>query len=305
MKIFTLKANENWILDRMFSDWKRKCEHIHTDDPNKADILWLLPPWQWQRIPPYFLVKKLVVVSIHHIVPEKFNAREFEERDRFVDHYHVPCEQTKNFIKDYTDKQISVIGYWYDAEFWHPLDKKESRRDLDISDDQFVVGSFQRDTEGSDLISPKLEKGPDLFIEYVKKLDKENLCILLGGWRRQYVINELNKENISYIYKEMAPLETIRKMYAACDLYVVSSRYEGGPQAVMEAPSMNVPIVSSDVGMASKILPDTCIIDVENETYIPTDEDVAACSERVTKFDLNTHVKNYEEMFLNLMEKGQ
>ena len=304
MKIFTLKANENWILDRMFSDWKRKCEHIHTDDLNEADIIWILPPWQWKRVPPYFLVNKLVVVSIHHIVPEKFNAREFNERDRFVDHYHVPCEQTKNFIKNHTDKQISVMGYWYDAEFWQPLNKEESRKELDIPNDQFVVGSFQRDTEGSDLTSPKLEKGPDLFIEYVKKLDKENLCILLGGWRRQYVINELNKENISYIYKEMAPLETIRKMYAACDLYVVSSRYEGGPQAVMEAPSMNVPIVSSDVGMASKVLPDTCIIDVENETYIPTDEDVATCSERVTKFDLNTHVKNYEEMFSNLIEKG-
>ena len=33
-----------------------------------------------------------------------------------------------------------------------------------------LVGSFQRDTEGSDLISPKLIKGPDIFIEIVKNM---------------------------------------------------------------------------------------------------------------------------------------
>ena len=31
---------------------------------------------------------------------------------------------------------------------------------------KFFIGSFQRDTEGHDLISPKLSKGPDIFIEY-------------------------------------------------------------------------------------------------------------------------------------------
>ena len=304
MKIFTLKAGENWILDRIYSNWKQESEHLHTEDPNDADIIWILPTWQWNRFPRHFLAQKTVVVTVHHVVPEKFNEIEFRDRDQYVNHYHVPCDQTRDFIKNYTDKQISVIGYWYDSSFWKPLEKMECRKELGISNDWYVVGSFQRDTEGSDLKSPKLEKGPDLFVNYVKKLNKENLCVLLGGWRRQYVINELNKANINYVYKEMAPLETIKKMYAACDLYVVSSRYEGGPQAVLEAPSMNIPIVSSDVGMASKVLPASCVIDIENSVYFPNDGDVEDCSQRVRSYDLNTHVKKYQEMFLNLMKEG-
>ena len=38
----------------------------------------------------------------------------------------------------------------------------------------FLVGGFQRDTEGSDLISPKLVKGPDIFIKLIKDLHKKN-----------------------------------------------------------------------------------------------------------------------------------
>ena len=45
------------------------------------------------------------------------------------------------------------------------------------------MGSFQRDTEGKDLISPKLEKGPDIFIEIVKQMNSKhnNIKIVLTG----------------------------------------------------------------------------------------------------------------------------
>ena len=37
-----------------------------------------------------------------------------------------------------------------------------------------LIGSFQRDTEGKDLTSPKLIKGPDIFVEIVKKISLKN-----------------------------------------------------------------------------------------------------------------------------------
>ena len=80
------------------------------------------------------------------------------------------------------------------------------RENFNIKDESFVVGSFQRDTEGSDLVSPKLIKGPDRFMEIVKYLneEKENLLVLLTGKRRGYLINELEKANIDFLYFEMA-----------------------------------------------------------------------------------------------------
>ena len=38
------------------------------------------------------------------------------------------------------------------------------------------------------------------------------------------------------------------------DLYIVASRVEGGPQSIMECSLANVPIISTDVGIASQVL---------------------------------------------------
>ena len=74
------------------------------------------------------------------------------------------------------------------------------RSKFGFSDNDYVVGSFQRDTEGYDLISPKLSKGPDLFIQNLNKLknqiESKNLKVLIAGYRRQYIINEL--KTLSY-----------------------------------------------------------------------------------------------------------
>ena len=297
MKVYTLKANENWHSDRYYSEWVNNCGTLHTNNIQEADVLWLLPSWVWRSVPPHLLREKKVIATIHHIVPEKFNLSDFKQRDQFVDHYHVPCEQTKNNILKYTDKPIKVIGYWLNTELWYPQDKNEARELFNIPLDYYVIGSFQRDTEGGDLTSPKLEKGPDLFIDYLKKIKNKNLCVLLGGWRRQYVLNRLKQENIKSLYIEMAPYNILQKMYAACDLYLVCSRYEGGPQAVIEAPAMKVPIISSNVGMAPDTLNQNCVIDVVNDSYIPTHQDVEECYLKVLKYDIKHHVEKYIEFF--------
>ena len=47
----------------------------------------------------------------------------------------------------------------------------------------YLIGSFQRDTEGSDLKSPKLIKGPDIFINIAKEIhtSNPNLKVILSG----------------------------------------------------------------------------------------------------------------------------
>ena len=266
MKIFVFFPNENWILDRIGKEWRHYRADVCSNEPMQSDIFWFLDNYSWRSIHPQILQGKITVQSAHHIVPDKFNKEEFYARDRYIDHYLCPNKFTKDFIKNHTDKPISVIGYWYNPDLWHrehDLDRDQEREKLGLTSDEFVIGSFQRDTEGHDLISPKLEKGPDLFLKYIKKFD--NVHVLLGGWRRQYVINELKKCGIKYTYKEMVNFDSLKRMYTACDLYVVSSRYEGGPQAVLEASSMKVPIVSTNVGMASEVLSENCVVSLEDE----------------------------------------
>jgi len=297
MRVYAHYARENWVIDRVAAEFNSQNLDFITVDPAKADVIWVLSPWIWNSVPLKMLEQKKVVMTIHHIVPEKFNLKEFLVRDHYVNLYHVPCQKTKDFISQYTNKPIDIIGYWIDLDFWKPESKTAARRALNLDPSDYIIGSFQRDTEGHDLKTPKLEKGPDLFVQYVKENRKENTHVLLGGWRRQYIINELEKEYIKYTMMPLVQRETLKKMYAACDLYVVSSRHEGGPQAVLEAPAMKVPIISTDVGMASAILPEKCVFDVTKGDYIPTTEDVEEAFQNVQQYNLKQHVQNYGMMF--------
>ena len=73
MKIFSLAPKENWILDRIISEWEQLRPNLSTKDINSADLLWVISPWLWRHIPLESLNNKKVVLTIHHVVPEKFN----------------------------------------------------------------------------------------------------------------------------------------------------------------------------------------------------------------------------------------
>ena len=72
---------------------------------------------------------------------------------------------------------------------------KKLREKYSFYKDNFLVGSFQRDTEGFDLKSQNCQRS-DRFIKIVESLSKEqkNLHVVLTGKRRQYVINELKEK---------------------------------------------------------------------------------------------------------------
>ena len=266
MSIFVLAANENWICDRFAKEWSDHNPSLVTDNIYDADTIWVLADWCWNLIPKNLLEEKKVVVSIHHIVPNKFDKKRkdnFKNRDQYVNLYHVPCEKTKSQIESLTDKPIRVQPFWVNSELWFDLPKEECsllRKKLLLDDSHFLVGSFQRDTEGHDLISPKLEKGPDLFCDAVEQLrdyygeDGKEVRVLLSGWRRQYVMNRLDNMGVRYYYFELPPYELINKFYNILDLYVVAARYEGGPQAIVECAASRCPVISTDVGLASEIL---------------------------------------------------
>ena len=308
MKIFVLAPKEDWICDRLVSEWYAAFPEFCTKNINDADVIWLLAGWCWNHLPIEILKNKKIIVTEHHIVPEKFTQQKYQNfmiRDQFVDCYHVPNEKTRSLLCQLTNKRIEVISYWYNDKLWYPIDKTKARKELGLSINDYYVGSFQRDTEGSDLKTPKLEKGPDLFCDYLirnrSKIECTNkLHVLLGGWRRQYVENRLKKAKISYTLFEKTSLDMIRLLYAACDLYVVSSRFEGGPQAIIEAAAMEVPIISTDVGIASTVLSDNCILNIKNDYYCPSDSDVNYALNKVQSLVIKSHGQKFIKLFVEI-----
>ena len=300
MKVFVLAPQENWICDRIAEEWKKYCPDVTTESIQEADVLWLLAGWCWNHVPMHILNSKKVVLTVHHIVPDKFDEPKI--RDQFVDAYHTPNIKTAEIVKQLTSKPIYVSSYWYDPDCWKPADKSQCRDMLGLPDDKFIIGSFQRDTEGGTR-NPKLEKGPDLFCDYVEKIkDEKDIHVLLGGWRREYVIDRLQAAEIPFTFFEKVPLEKLRVMYGACDLYVVASRFEGGPQAVLEAASMKVPIISRDVGIADAVLEPRCVVDIPNELFMPDDDSVEKNYQNVQDYSIVLHKNNYLQIFESVLK---
>jgi len=304
-KIYLNKANENWILDRLRSEWYKDQATISTKYVWFSNIIWICSPWTWKNISKKQLTNKKVVCSIYHIDEAKFSTEdliEFDERDKYVDLYHVISENTKNQLKKYTNKTIISIPFWADSKMWYKIDNlKELRSKYNLPQDSFIVGSFQRDTEGHDLVSPKLSKGPDRFIKIIKNLSADkNIHVLLSGKRRNYVMTELEKLNIPYTYFEMVNQVSLNELYNCLDLYIVASRVEGGPQSIVECALSQTPVISTDVGIAPEILSPKSIFDMK--TYHNASPDIDYAYNNAIKLNKPTGYKLFIEMFRNTNE---
>ena len=80
--------------------------------------------------------------------------------------------------------------------------------------------------------------------------------ILLTGPSRGYVKNELDKRGIKFKHIFLDNYLDIYNLYHALDLYIVSSREEGGPKPMLESMASGVPTVSTNVGMARDFIKD-------------------------------------------------
>lgn len=305
LKIYINNPRESWVTDRFRKEWYTYNKNT-TRLIESSSLVWLIAPWVWQKISKKSLKAKKVICTIHHIDYSKFDKLErskFNERDKYIDAYHVPSLHTLNQLENVTDKKIYEIPFWVNPNnFFHIQDQQTLRNKFKISNNDYVVGSFQRDTEGYDLKSPKLSKGPDILIRNLIELKKinKNLLVLLAGYRRQYVINELESNDIRYNYFEKPNLKTINELYNCLDLYIVSSRVEGGPAAIIECATNKTPIISSDVGTANQILHHKSIY--TESTFLNAKPDTEFAYKKSLQFHLQTGMIKFNNMFLEAHE---
>jgi glycosyltransferase involved in cell wall biosynthesis len=226
--------------------------------------------------------------------------------NRLVNLWIVRSERARQQMEGW-GLAAQVIPYILDSTTFYFIDKADSRlgqlaETWGIPRDKYLIGSFQRDTEGMDLESPKLVKGPDLFAEIVEGLWRQGLKIhvILAGPRRFWLRRRLHKLGVPFTFvgREAArddvqintlARDEINRLYNLIDLYVVSSRMEGGPQAVIEAGGARCKIISSDVGHARDTLHQECIYSDPGEAIRKISSDILAGSLEHTK-DYNFQV---------------
>lgn len=304
MKVFVPKPGEDWICDVLIDEFRAFCEKRDdidiVDDINECDVVWLLAKWIWNRFPHEILKQKRVITTVHHIVPEKgFDVGPFEA---FTDVYHVPNRHTESMLRSSTQKPISCISYWSNPDKWFVDDDLKFTNGL-MNEDRFknarnVLASFQRDTEGSSIRTgrptPKLEKGPDIFAGIVTSFDKDDVFPWYPGWRRDY-LKVVLRDYVGFGSDDKMQHIVLPELYnliRMCDgHYLVTSRYEGGPQAIIEAALTKTKILSTDVGMASEVLHPDCIVcapddpDIVRKFHDAIEKDVC----RQEQLDFNLH----------------
>ena len=149
-----------------------------------------------------------------------------------------------------------------------------------------------------------MSKGPDIFCDVVESLDVKP-HVILGGWRRQYIISRLEKAGITYSYFEMANFTELNELYNCLDYYLVTSRHEGGPQAVLESSLTETPILSTDVGIAKDVLHENCIVnnpeDFKNLIQLNKYQYKDVNYEAALKLDIKESSKNYLDMFRQVL----
>ena len=303
MKIFINDAKEDWIVDRLKKEFSVHNPELITNNLKVADIIWVISPWSWKNISKKYLKEKKVLCTVHHIDFDKFKGREkrnFYKLDRYVDCYHTISDTSFTQLDSLTSKNIYNFPFWVNSKLWFNIpDSISLKKKYKIPQNKYILGSFQRDTEGKDQISPKLSKGPDRFIEIAKKLHKNNdIFVLLAGYRRQYIISFLEKYNISYAYHEKASFEELNELYNCLDLYIVSSRIEGGPQAIFECALSRTPIISTDVGIAKKILATESIFDMG--TYEKARPNIEVEYKNAIKFNIPAGFEKFRSMFQDI-----
>ena len=134
-----------------------------------------------------------------------------------------------------------------------PEMKENYRSQFNIPKSAFVIGSFQKDGDGwGKGDDPKMIKGPDIFIKTIKILKDKvpELFVLLTGPSRGYVIKELNKIKVPFKHIHLEKYSEMIKLYKCLNVYLVSSREEGGPRAILESFASKIPLVTTNVGQA-------------------------------------------------------
>ena len=268
--------NQKWICDRLKDQFMQYYPEYIVKQPEEADYIWYIAPWNYLYIPDGYtflewqalLNSKKVVATIHHIDVDNLKAGKYSRQFKFIRTYasqiHSICPQTTRDIQKLGIFDIPIITkyFWEKDPQFYPVDGEEKaklRRKYGIDGESFVIGSFQND---------KKSKSPEIFLNIVLDMIKlgRKIEVILSGRNRNFLTYNFANLEVKYHYFSMVPLEVINELYNCLDLYVVSSKYEGGPRSILECALTRTPIISTKVGIAQEFMDANSLFDVNDWT---------------------------------------
>ena len=126
--------------------------------------------------------------------------------------------------------------------------KHNLRAELGLDQDIILLGNVGR-------LSP--EKGQRYLIEFLARLNRDDIdLILVGDGPQRKLLENISKKHL--VEKRVHFLgyrEDVREILQSLNVYAQFSDFEGMPLAVLEAIASLCPVIASDVGGVSELIP--------------------------------------------------
>jgi glycosyltransferase involved in cell wall biosynthesis len=179
------------------------------------------------------------------------------EGAKYLARIEVATTTARDFLigRGVAPEKIVHIPLGVDTRSFHPPTPEErqaARARLGVPDGAVCIGSFQKDSPGWDNSSQEMKrvKGPDVLVDVLERLaERHPIFVLLTAPSRGYVIGRLEQAGIPYRHDVLRSLAELPPYYHALDLYLITSRDEGGPMSMLEAMASGVPLVSTRMGI--------------------------------------------------------
>jgi glycosyltransferase involved in cell wall biosynthesis len=125
------------------------------------------------------------------------------------------------------------------------------RAELDIADDKLLFMT---------VANLRPEKGYDVLLDAAKAIADWDLPIRIAAVGRGPLADALRTRQVDLElgdrFQFLGQRDDVLQLLAGADAFVLASRHEGLPVALMEATSVGLPIVASDVGGVPQVLED-------------------------------------------------
>ena len=163
----------------------------------------------------------------------------------------------KNVLKisNTEDQEVILFNEVYALEKNRQLEKNNKNYDFG------VLGRFYKEKQLEDAV---------LLIESLKEKGFECTLLIRGGGLENYfmdikkMVQDKNLENLITLQFESVPYNKAYDFFDSIDCFLVTSKYEGGPNVALEVMAYGLPIISYNVGAMKDRLEDFPELIAEN-----------------------------------------
>jgi glycosyltransferase involved in cell wall biosynthesis len=192
-----------------------------------------------------------IVTWIHHVTVWSAEHQMALDRSSALT---VCTRKWKDFLDERTADRIpvTIVPHGVDTKFFQR--KKVHPKRFGIPENHFVLGFVGN--KGSNLDNGR--KGIDVLLNVIHEvaIKVPRLHVVLGGPGWESELRELRSFGISSSATGYIRNADLPAMYSAFDVYLLTSRVEGGPCTVFEAMACETAVVSTRVGAVPELIVD-------------------------------------------------